>query len=103
MQEDPSHPRKALLKAAKRRVTDEDGDTRLTELQSLPKQGQMMASAPPDTASHWAKVIQTLPPEQTKFALNAAVDTLLHNSNLQLWKDSRSCPVWRMSNADPCP
>ena len=54
-----------------------------------------MSNTPPDMAPLWAKAIQTLPPEQTKFALNAVVDTLPHNANLQLWKkkDSCACPM----------
>ncbi len=89
-QEDPSRPRKALLKAAKRQVTDEDDDNRLTELQSLPRQGHMIRSTSPDTASIWATAVQSLPEDSFKFVLNAAHDTLPHNANLH---DKYNFPV----------
>ena len=37
----------------------------------------MLKATTPDTATIWAKAILSLPQEQMKFALNAAVDTLL--------------------------
>ena len=49
----------------------------------------------PKAASIWSAVVQTLPDEQMKFALNAAVDILPHNANLHLWKKRKdpSCPL----------
>ena len=49
----------------------------------------------PSGAHIWSKAVQTLPAEQMKFALNAAVDELPHNANLHLWKKktSDSCPL----------
>ena len=93
MVEDPGTSRKALLSAAKGRVNESDNVARLDQLKSLERQGQMLRATTPDTATIWAKAIQSLPQEQTKFALNAAVDTLPHNSNLHLWrkKESDSC------------
>ena len=41
----------------------------------------------------WGKTVQTIPAEQMQFVLNGAVDTLLYNANLQLWrKESDTCP-----------
>jgi len=37
-----------------------------------------------EEAEVWGKTIQSLPSEQIRFVLNAAVDTLPHNANLQL-------------------
>ena len=95
MVEDPGASRKALLSAAKGRVNESDNVARLNQVKSLERQGEMLRATTPDTATIWAKAIQSLPQEQTKFALNAAVDTLPHNSNLHLWrkKESDSCPL----------
>ena len=40
-------------------------------------------------------VVQSLPEEQMKFSLNAALDVLPHNANLHLWKKRQdpSCPL----------
>ena len=40
----------------------------------------------PNAAAVWVKFIQSLPPAQMKFALNAASDTVPHNVNLSLWR-----------------
>ena len=95
MQEDPSRSRKALLTAAKRRVSSEEEVVRLTGLQSLPRQGHMIRATTPDTATIWAKAVQSLPDDSFMFALNAAHDTLPHNANLHLWgkKASDTCPL----------
>ena len=53
----------------------------------------MMRTASPDGASLWSKAVQSLPAEQMRFALNAAVDTLPHNANLHLWKRRRVTAV----------
>ena len=39
----------------------------------------------------WSKAVQSLPAEQIRFALNVAVDTLLHNANLYEKKQSDYC------------
>ena len=95
MQEDPSQSRKALATAAKRRVSDEDEETRLHNLQSLPRQGHLIRSSNPNTATCWAEAVQSLPDEPFKFILSAAHDTLPHNANLHLWgkKASDACPL----------
>jgi hypothetical protein len=95
MAEDPGCTRKGLTQAVKRKVIEEDDRVRQSQLFALEKQGQMMSTTPPDAAPLWSKAIQSLPPEQSKFALNAAVDTLPHNANLHLWKkkESSACPL----------
>ena len=93
MADDPSQSRKALSSAAKWKVKEEDDYNRLTRLTSLEKQGQILATSADEEAEVWSKTIQTLPSEQMRFVLNAAVDALPHNANLQLWRerDSHSC------------
>ena len=82
------------MSAAKRTTQQAEDVRRETELKSLEKQGQMMRAVTPDGAILWSKAVQSLPAEQMKFALNAAVDTLPHNANLHLWKNKESdrCP-----------
>jgi hypothetical protein len=77
------------------KLRDEDDVTRQKQLQRLERQGQMLRATNPDTASIWSKAVQALPAQQMKFALNAAVDTLPHNANLNLWrkKESDACPL----------
>ena len=43
----------------------------------------------------WARAVQDLPPEPLKFALNASLDTLPSNANLQMWgkKLNDICPL----------
>ena len=95
--EDPNRNRKSLVSAAKRATQQAEDVRRETELKSLEKQGQMMRIASPDGACLWSKAVQSLPAEQMRFALNAAVDTLPHNANLHLWKKKESdcCPLCR--------
>ena len=95
MQQDPSLSRKALRVAAKRSVTKEDDHARLSQLQSLPRQGHMVQSFPPDMPAVWVEAVQGLPDKQFRFALNAAHDTLPHNANLHLWKkkDHDTCTL----------
>ena len=40
----------------------------------------MLATSADEEAEVWGKTIQTLPSEQMRFVLNAAVDTLPHNA-----------------------
>ena len=92
---DPGRTRKSLSTAAKRITQEVDDSKRQAELKSLEKQGHMMREVAPDGAYIWSKAVQTLPAEQMKFALNAAVDMLPHNANLHLWKKkpNDSCPL----------
>ncbi len=86
MKEDSSRSRKPLRVAAVKKVRIEDEEQRLEHLENLPRQGQMVRMATPGAAPIWAKTIQSLPQQVFKFVLNAAHDTLPHNSNLHLWK-----------------
>ena len=95
MQEDPSRTRKALTKAVKARVADEEVTARVTEVHDLPRQGHMFRSCEEGAAHVWALALQQLPEGAWKFVLNAAHDTLPHNANLHLWgkKSSSVCPL----------
>ena len=106
MQEDPSRSRMALAATAKRQVSDEEEEARLHNLQCLPRQGHLIRSSNPNTATCWAEAVQSLPDEPFKFILNAAHDTLPHNATLHLWRKKASgylSPVpCRQSEPGPC-
>ena len=91
----PGGSRKSLTKAAKAVVMDEINTYILDSLHNLERQGQMSRCSSPECASIWSKVVQSVPEEQMKFALNAAVDVLPHNANLHLWKKRKDplCPL----------
>ena len=89
MCEDPGQGRKTLKLRAKRKVTQEDNAARLDHLTSLEKQGQMIKGTTANPATIWAKTIQALPQQQMKFALNAALDTLPHNTQPPLVEEER--------------
>ena len=95
MKEDPGANRKSLMKRVKARVLETDNEIRVTTLLSQQRQGHMFRSFTPDFIDIWAKVVQALPPDEQRFSLNAAVDTLPHNYNLYLWKKkpSSNCPL----------
>ena len=75
----PGENSKSLIKTAKAAVSEEVNASLLDHLQSLEKQGQMSRCTSPSCAPVWSRVVQALPEEQMKFALNAAVDVLPHN------------------------
>ena len=60
----------------------EDAEERLDHAKSLKLQGQLYHIVDDAAATVWSDVVQRLPPECLKFALNAAQDTLPHNANL---------------------
>lgn len=64
----------------------------------------MLAVSADEEAEVWGKTVQTIPAEQIQFVLNAAVDILLQDANLQLWrkKECDTCPVWRETNSHSC-
>ena len=95
MQEDPSCTRKALTKAVKARVSDEEVATCVAEVLDLPRQGHMFRSREEGAADVWSLALQQLPERARNFVLNAAHDTLPHNANLHLWgkKASSICPL----------
>jgi hypothetical protein len=74
----PGGNSKSLMKTAKAAVSEEVNSSLLDHLQSLEKQGQMSRCTSPSCAPVWSRVVQALPEEQMKFALNAAVDDLPH-------------------------
>ena len=59
---------------------------------SLPHQGQLMRDTPESAAEIWSTAVSNLPSGSMKFTLNAATDTLPHNSNLALWRKSEGFP-----------
>ena len=81
---------KALVKAAKALVAEETNSGLLDHWQSLEQQGQMSRCLDQECAHVWAAVVKALPEEQMKYALNAALNVLPHNSNLHLWKKKNS-------------
>jgi hypothetical protein len=70
----PGGNSKSLMKRAKAAVSEEVNSSLLDHLQSLEKQGQMSRCTSPSCAPVWSRVVQALPEEQMKFALNAAID-----------------------------
>ena len=91
----PGGSRKSLVNSAKAAVTEEVNSSRLDRLQGLERQGQMSRCTSTRCAPIWSRVVQALPDEQLKFAINAAVDILPHNANLHQWKkrNDPSCPL----------
>ena len=89
----PGGGRKALARVAKAVVAEEVNSASLDHWHSLERQGHMGRCMDLKCAKVWATVVKSLPEEQMKFALNAAVDTLPHNANLHLWckKSSPAC------------
>ena len=86
MAADPGAKRQLLMKCTRNLVATEDVERRLDHAKSLTAQGQLHHLVDSDAATLWSEVVQKLPPEPMKFALNAAQDTLPHNSNLSLWR-----------------
>ena len=81
-----------LLKGKSRK---RNGFERLNRLTSLEKQGQTLAVSADEEAMQ--SVGENRPDHSSRarirFVLNGAVDTLLYNANLQLWrKESDTCP-----------
>ena len=81
----PGGNRKFLAKTAKAIVLENINTSRIDNLHRLERLGQMSRCSAPQGASAWAKVVLSLPEEQMKFVLNAAIDVLPHNVNLHLW------------------
>ena len=91
----PGGSRKALVRAAKTIVAEDTNISLLEHMQSLERQGHMSRCTDLKVAPVWASVVQSLPEEQMKFSLNAAVDVLPHNANLHLWRkrNDPACPL----------
>ena len=86
MADDPGARRKTIMRRAKISVEIKDAEGRLHHAKGLAKQGELHLFVVEDAAALWSKVVQELPPESMKFALNAAQDTLPHNANLAVWR-----------------
>ena len=84
MVEDPGMSRRGLVARTKAKVTRDDANSRREHVESLPQQGQLMREMDEEAAEVWSAAVNSLPSEGLKFALNAASDTLLHNSNLSI-------------------
>ena len=89
---DPGLPRKSLAVAAKHRVSNEETSHHLNRLKSLPRQGSLIRSTTHGAAAVWAKVIDSFPDEPFKYVLNAAHDTLPHNTIFHLLK--KACDLF---------
>ena len=76
----------SLAKRSRNLVVTEDNEERLVHAKSLIVQGQLHHLDDVDGASLCSDVVQALPPECMKFALNAAQDTHPHNANLCVWR-----------------
>ena len=82
----PGARRQTILKRAKTLVLTKGVEKQLDHAKSLTKQGQLNELVDDEAAALWSEVVQKLPPEGLKFALNAAQDTLPHNANLSVWR-----------------
>ena len=82
----PGGSKKSLVKLVKAAVVEEVNSSCLDHLRSFERQGQLSRCTSPSCAHIWSRVVWTLPEEQLKFGINAAVDVLPHNANLCLWK-----------------
>ena len=82
----PGASGRAVSNRAKKMVGNEVRRKYLEHSMSLNTQGKLFQLVDNNASSVWAKAIQTLPPTEMKFALNAANDTLPHNANLARWR-----------------
>ena len=95
LSQDNPQSRRALSRAVKTLVAESDDDERHQSLCYLPSQGEMARSWGDTSPELWARAVHDLPPEPLKFALNASLDTLPTNANLNMWgkKPSDVCPL----------
>ena len=80
---------KSQVKAAvKRKVNEIENAARSDSKSNLGVQGRFwrQGCAGSVTLDHWSRAVWALPSHMMSFALNAAQDTLPHNSNLVHWK-----------------
>ena len=89
--------RQAISKAARTILAEEEADERHHNLCQLPQQGEMTRLWEETSPATWVKAVRGLPPEPLKFALNATLNTLPTNANLQTWgkKTKDSCKLCR--------
>ena len=91
----PDQNQKTLAKNVHTVVSEEEEQQLMEKLLSLPRQGEIVQHFEGNAASWWAKSIGQLPLEPFCFVLNATLDTLPSNSNLNLWGKGTStiCPL----------
>ena len=91
----PDGTTKLLFKSSKAIAADDSNCIRLEKLQILESQRQLSRCLDVRCAWVWSVVVQSLPEEQMKFALNAALDVFPHNNILHRWKNRQypSCPL----------
>ena len=87
--------RKSLLRAVKSSLADEEETILHQRLTNLPAQGEMARRWEHNSPTVWVKAVQMLPSEAMKYSLNATLDTLPTNSNLQRWgkKSYNTCTL----------
>ena len=98
LSQDHSQSRRALKKATKAILQEEEDNERYQQLCQLPAQGEMARA----WKELWVKAVQGLPPEPLKFALCASTNSLPTNANLHMWRKKNSdicslCQKYRQS------
>ena len=84
----PEASRKTLTRMAKNEVQKQDVQKRLAHATSLQVQGKFFQWSCDESALAWSRAVQSSSSPLLKFAINAAQDTLPHNANLALWRNS---------------
>ena len=98
MAENPGVNRQGLVLQSKSLLMTEDADRRVEHAKSLPCQGQFARGTYDSAAEIWSVAVSSVSSGTLKFIMNAATDTLPHNSNLVLWgrsSVSRNCKLCR--------
>ena len=87
--------RKTISRRAKALVATEEDELMSSRLQDLPQQGKMMSKFEGSAAALWSRCVGQLPPEPLSFVLNATVELLPTNANLNKWgkRPSPSCAL----------
>ena len=80
-------------------LAEEEDDLQHQSLCQLPAQGEMTRAWGESSPDLWVRSVQELPPAAMKFSLNASLNTLPTNANLQLWgkRASDTCTLCRSS------
>ena len=80
---DPGGSRKALTKSAKALVSEEVNTSRLDNLQSLERQGQLSRCTSPSCAPIWSRAVLALPEDPIMSSLPREPDTTARPQQLQ--------------------
>ena len=98
--QDHSWSHQALRRVTKAIITEEGDEEKHQQLSQLPAQGEMVRAWNENSPELWVRVVQGLPPEPLKFALNASLNTLPTNANLHTWgkKSSDMSPLCQQSH-----